>query len=300
ELGSSEKEQVQGYKVTVSVDGLAGGHSGTEIDKGRANAVKVMSRALTVLGYDVDYSLIDINGGLKDNAIPRSCDATLVIYEEERVLFDEAINKICADLKDELGTSEPGFKFTWKIEEAPAVYTAMRKLTARKILFVLELAPNGVQAMSADIPGIVESSLNLGILECKEDELRIVWSTRSSTSSYKYYLNDKLQDLIAFFGGEPSVTGDYPAWPYKRGSRLQDKAKEVYKEMYGSDPVITCVHAGLECGLLSEKMPDLDIISIGPDMPDIHTPQERMNIASADRVYDYLVKLLENMKFGES
>ena len=165
-----------------------------------------------------------------------------------------------------------------------------------KLLFFLMQAPNGIQRMSGDIAGLVESSLNLGIFEVKEEEAEFNFALRSSSKTYKYFMRDKVEYLISFLGGESSTHSEYPAWEYRRDSKLREIFKEVFTELYQKEPTMEAIHAGLECGLVAEKMPDLDMISIGPNMRDIHTPMEALNLPSTIRMYKFLENLLERIK----
>ena len=154
-------------------------------------------------------------------------------------------------------------------------------------------APNGVQTMSADLPGLVESSLNLGIMETVDDCVRLRYSIRSSVASIKTYISQKLCYMTEMMGGVYEEDGKYPGWAFKADSTLRNLAQDVYEQLYGKRPSVEAIHAGLECGLISEKIPDIDIISIGPDILDIHTPSERLSISSTERTYNYVVKMLE-------
>ena len=153
--------------------------------------------------------------------------------------------------------------------------------------------PNGVQAMSADMPGLVQTSLNLGILKADAEVLRAEYSVRSSVESEKDNLIAKLSALVELTGGNYVVTGDYPGWKYRVHSPLREKMVKLYAEMYGNEPRVEAIHAGLECGLLGSKISDLDCVSMGPDMKDIHTTEETLSISSTKRVWEYLVKVLE-------
>ena len=159
-------------------------------------------------------------------------------------------------------------------------------------MFLLLQAPNGIQVNSAEIPGLVESSLNLGICTMTSEGMELHWSLRSSKASYLQFLKEKLIYLIGFLGGDYEVSGEYPAWEYKEESKLREVYVTAYGEMFGKKPEVATIHAGLECGLLGEKIPGLDMISIGPEMKDIHTPAERLHIASAIRIYQLLEKIL--------
>ena len=173
-------------------------------------------------------------------------------------------------------------------------YEVMEEESKAKVIFFLVNAPNGIQTMSANIQGLVESSLNLGILKVTEAGLEADFSVRSSLRSYKCFLSDKLEQLITFLGGSYSYTGEYPGWEFKKNSKLRDLYAASYKELNGKDVKIEAIHAGLECGIIAEKVSELDIIAIGPNMQDIHTTEERLSISSAKRVYDVVVATLKN------
>ncbi|MBE5951853.1 MAG: aminoacyl-histidine dipeptidase [Lachnospiraceae bacterium] len=293
-----ERVAEQGVAVKLSLTGLFGGHSGAEIDKNRVNSVYAMTRVLFELRDRVEYSLLDFNGGLKDNAIPREAFATVVAESADAALLKKEIEELAAKYKEELASIEPGFSLTATVGAADT-YNVLHPVSFEKLLFFLMQAPNGIQRMSGDIKGLVESSLNLGIFEVKENEAEFNFSLRSSSKTYKYFMRDKVEYLIDFLGGESATHSEYPAWEYRRESKLRELFREVYMDLYHSEPKMEAIHAGLECGLIAEKMPDLDMISIGPNMRDIHTPQEALNLPSTIRMYQFLEKLLERMKDHE-
>ena len=165
-----------------------------------------------------------------------------------------------------------------------------------RVIFYLRHVPNGVQHMSTVMPGLVETSLNLGILKLEDQALLATSSVRSSVSSRKEDLRDRLEHIAEFLGGEIAVSGDYPAWEYVEDSKLRTLMGDTYREMYKKEPVMEVIHAGVECGLFSEKMPGLDCVSYGPDIFDIHTPQERLSISSTKRIYEYTVEVLKRLK----
>jgi dipeptidase D len=175
-------------------------------------------------------------------------------------------------------------------------YRFLHPTSFEKVLFLLVNTPNGVQVMSTDIPGLVESSLNLGVFKVEEEKAMYCFSVRSSVNSYKQYLTDKLQYMAQFLGGEFFVRGQYPAWEFKKDSALREHLIKVFKEQYGHEPKLEAVHAGLECSFFAEKLPGVDIVSLGPEMHDIHTPKERLSISSTIRVYKYLEKVIEGLK----
>ncbi|MGN0505786.1 MAG: aminoacyl-histidine dipeptidase [Lachnospiraceae bacterium] len=290
-----KRQKVNGAAYHVALTGLYGGHSGAEIHKNRVNAVYAMTRFLFELREYVHYSMTDFHGGLKDNAIPREAFAMLVVAQEDEGAFLAGAKTLKEKYAAELASIEPGFSMTLSRGEE-GQHNVLDAVSFEKLLFFLMQAPNGVQRMSGDIEGLVESSLNLGIFEVKEEEAEFNFSLRSSSKTYKYFMRDKVEYLISFLGGESETHSEYPAWEYRRDSKLRDLFCRVFKEEYGSEPKLEAIHAGLECGLISEKMPGLDMISIGPDMKDIHTPLESLNLPSAIRVYRFLEKLLENVR----
>ena len=285
----------QGIVYDIALTGLYGGHSGAEINKNRVNSVYAMTRLLFEARETVEFSLLDFHGGLKDNAIPREAFASVVVQDEDTALFKKTVEELTAKYKSELASIEPGFSVEVTVGEA-AEYEVLDPISFEKLLFFLMQAPNGVQRMSGDIAGLVESSLNLGIFEVKEDEAEFNFALRSSSKTYKYFMRDKVEYLISFLGGESTTHSEYPAWEYRRESRLRELFRDVYTEMFQTEPKMEAIHAGLECGLIAEKMPELDMISIGPDMKDIHTPMEALNLPSTIRVYQFLEKLLARMQ----
>ena len=284
-----------GVAYDIALTGLYGGHSGAEIHKNRVNSVYAMTRLLFEAREQVEFTLLDFYGGLKDNAIPREAFATVVVEDEDTALFVKTVEELTQKYKNELASIEPGFAVEVTAKENSA-YNVLDPISFEKLLFFLMQAPNGVQRMSGDIEGLVESSLNLGIFEVKEEEAEFNFALRSSSKTYKYFMRDKVEYLISFLGGGSSTHSEYPAWEYRRESKLREIFKEVFTKMYHKEPKMEAIHAGLECGLIAEKMPELDMISIGPDMKDIHTPQEALNLPSTIRVYQFIENLLERIK----
>ena len=284
-----------GVVLNVKVDGLFGGHSGAEIHKERGNASILMGRVLNNIANEVPFGIISLAGGLKNNAIPRECNASILVPEEAVSLVETIISEQSEIFKKELFASDADVQVTSVnagVQEAGILDFA----SLNQVLAYLRLVPNGVQHMSQVIPGLVETSLNLGIMELKEDVFVTDTSIRSSVGSRKEDLRDKLVNIIELVGGEAEVVGDYPAWEYKAESKLREEIAASYKAVYGGEPVFTAIHAGLECGILSEKIEDLDCVSFGPQNFDIHTPQERLNIESTERVWNFLVEYLRQAK----
>jgi len=285
------RRPVYGPCIRLTVDGLQGGHSGVEIHKNRANANKVMGELLARIQAIMPICLTSFSGGAKDNAIPRSCQATLVTLG----MNPERINDIVSQLQQELRTryDEPEAVITGDNVEALGGNAVSSEQTAR-IVSLLCAAPNGVQAMSRDIEGLVQTSLNLGIARLEEDMI-LHFSVRSSVEAEKKELLEKLRELCRFHDGSFRMIGEYPAWEYRPDSPLRDTMLRVYRNMTGKEAQVVAIHAGLECGLLGQKLPGLDCVSIGPEMHDIHTSRERLGIASVGRTWEFLKNVLKEI-----
>ena len=288
---SAPRRAVYGPCIKLTVEGLQGGHSGVEIHKNRANANKVMGILLDRVQKMMPLCMTGFSGGAKDNAIPRTCQATLVAMG----MHLERINEITETLQKEIREQfdEPYAIVRGDDVDALGGNALSVEDTAR-IIALLNDVPNGVQAWSSDIEGLVQTSLNMGVAELS-DELRLTFAVRSSVNQEKRDLLNQLQALAVQYGGSYSETGDYPAWEYKKESHLRDVMVHTYRQMFEKEPEVVAIHAGLECGLLSEKLPGLDCVSIGPDMQDIHTSRERLHIASTQRTWNFLLEILKNL-----
>ena len=285
------RRAVYGPCIRLTVEGLQGGHSGVEIHKSRANANKVMGTFLSRIQALMPLCITAFNGGAKDNAIPRSCQVTLVAMG----IHLERINDIAQQLQDEIRQQYDEPEAVVRGDDVDALGgNALSTEDTAKVIALLCATPNGVQAMSKDIPGLVQTSLNLGIAKLAE-EMTMTFSVRSSVNAERQSLLEKLQEQAAFYGASYSQMGEYPAWEYKADSPLRKKMVEIYTEMFDKAPAVVAIHAGLECGLLSEKLPGLDCVSIGPDMQDIHTSRERLHIASTERTWRFLLEILKQM-----
>lgn len=287
-----ERVIVAGRTAKVTVSGLQGGHSGVEIDKNRTNGVLYLARYLYLLREEVPFLVEELSGGQKDNAIPREAEATLLFPEDISPEGIAYANRIAGEMMAEVSGAEPEALISFTPEDMVSELPVMHPRSFEKVLFLLLQAPNGVQVNSAEIPGLVESSLNLGICKTNGAGMEFHWSLRSSKRSYLQFLKEKMTYLIGFLGGDYEISGEYPAWEYQADSKLRTIYADAYEKMFGEKPELTTVHAGLECGILGEKIPGLDMISIGPDMKDIHTPAERLHIPSAIRVYKLLEKII--------
>lgn len=285
--------------VNIVVDGLQGGHSGCEIDKERGNAAILLGRVLYALNEEVTIYLSDIQGGKKDNAIPVSAKAVIGIKENDMEITEKLCGEMNSILQSEFELSD--FEITVHVKSLPAknienVNGGVEVITAgdtKKIIALLMMMPNGVMAMSTAVKGLVETSLNLGIMRLEPDYLYLQQAIRSSVTSRKYYLFDKVKSCVSMLGGTSEIKGEYPAWEYKTESKVRPKIEKLYQKLYNKEPVMEGIHAGLECGLLADKIKDLDCVSMGPDIFDIHTTSERLSISSTKRVYEFLIEYLK-------
>lgn len=287
-----EFEKKNGKKITVTIKGLLGGHSGSEIDKNRVNADILLGRLLYELRKQ-SYEIISLKGGLKQNAIPREASAELLVQEEDVYNVVNEIKFLAEKYKNECRTNEPDLTIL-TVQGEEREYTCLNANSKQRMLCMLMDTPNGIQVMSPDIEGLVESSLNLGVMEYADGAYQFAYGVRSSQASYKFYMSEKLKALTEQLGGSFCYDGEYPGWEYKKDSRLREIYSKAYQEMFGSPIKIEAIHAGLECGILAEKMGDIDIISVGPNMQDIHTTEERLSISSTKRLYDLICKVLKD------
>lgn len=301
--------------VKLTVSGLKGGHSGTEIHKGQANAVRVMGRVLRELleeeglklksdtmqkgteSKEDSYQLISLEGGNKDNVIPSLAQACLVVKKENISSLQSRLRQSWEVIAEEYQVPEPEMRMeTSVVSDGEAKeYLQKQAITSdslRKLLFFLWQTPNGVVRMNASLPGVVETSLNLGILRSEHEVAKIDFSVRSSRTSVREGVVNQVSSLAKYLGATVLTKSAYPAWEYHEQTEFSKICETVYEEQYGKKPELTVIHAGLECGLLSEKKPELQMVSIGAETLDIHSPAERLSISSAKRVYDYVVSVL--------
>ena len=278
--------------LRVRVAGLTGGHSGAEIHKGRANANMLLGRLLRAMAAETELRLVSADGGLKDNAIPVAAEAVVAAEDGRKV--KAAAERMAACFQTEYRRSDPMLTVT--AEEAAAAWQPMDASSTERTVCLLACAPNGVQTMSQDIHGLVQTSLNLGILKTGENAVTASFCIRSSVDSEKEMLKDRLACLLAQLGGGVSFSGEYPGWAYRPDSPLRELMTEVYREQYGREPKVEAIHAGLECGLLAGKLPGLDCVSIGPDLLEIHTPREKMSISSVQRVWMFVREILKRSR----
>lgn len=282
----------EGALLRLTVGGLKGGHSGVEINKGLGSASMLLGRALAACACKTELRIVRVDGGLKDNAIPR--EAAAVVAAADAAQVKEICAALDAALKDEYSLTDAGVFLTAETAESDEL--PMDAPSTDRILAMLTLAPNGIQAMSAGIPGLVQTSLNLGILATHADEVIASFCVRSSIDSQKQMLVERLEVLVKTLGGSLSVAGSYSGWAYRQDSPLRDLLVNVFTEQYGRAPKIEAIHAGVECGIFAGKLPGLDCVSLGPDLTEIHTSRERMHIASVQRVWKMLLETLRRMQ----
>lgn len=286
-----ERKAVYGPCVRLVVDGLQGGHSGAEIHKKRTNANKVMGEFMGRIQKLMPLCLTSFSGGAKDNAIPRSCQATVVAMG----IHIDRINTIAEELQAEIRERFEEPEATVQAFDVDALGgNSLTTEATANVISMLCAAPNGVQKYSEDIPGLVQTSLNMGIAKLG-DQFTVTFSVRSSVNQEKQELLKKLKELAVFYGGTYTQMGEYPAWEYRKDSALRDIMVKTFTEMFDKEPEVLAIHAGLECGLLGEKLPGLDCVSIGPQMHDIHTSREKLEIASTERTWKFLLEVLKSL-----
>lgn len=287
---TAPRHAVYGPCIRLNVTGLAGGHSGGEIDKGRANANKVMGEFLAEVKRLMPLCLTSIEGGSKDNAIPRSCTCSLVAMGMDL----NPINDVAARLQEKIRSeyNEPDAVVSADNVDALGG-NAMSTQDTDKIIAILCGAPNGVQARVPGSPEMVQTSLNMGVVSMEGDTVKITFSVRSSVNQEKMDLVETLEKLAKMNDADVETHGYYPAWEYKPESRLRDTLVSEYEKMFKKAPQVVSIHAGLECGMFGEKIEGLDAISIGPQMYDVHTSRERLEIGSTARTWEFLKAVLK-------
>lgn len=279
------------YRLTIS--GLLGGHSGIEIDRGRASSNQLMGRLLHGLSKKMPVCIADIFGGTLDNVIPSLTWADIVIADDQLEAARAITEEYLAVFRNEYATADPGICIT--LEPCDSTNDVVTADDSAKLINALLTLPGGVQAMSADIKGLVQTSLNMGVLHMNTDSCEMSFSVRSSIASQKVMLIERVTAITELLGGKVELYGDYPAWEYRHDSPLRDIMIDEWEKLYGKKPEVEAIHAGLECGLFGGKLPGLDAVSCGPNMRDVHSPQERLSISSTARMWDYLCAVLARL-----
>ncbi len=278
----------------VSVRGLLGGHSGMEINKNRASAIVLLGRLLQTLEEQVGIGISYVQGGVKMNAIPKNAAAVLSVHRDKQDRFREIVKNVQDTFRNEYSISDPDIIINLNIEDNKQ--SILDTDSKKRLINTLRLLPFGVQAMSTDIEGLVETSNNIGILETKDNLIIIRNSIRSSVKSRQEEICGRLKAIGEAVGAEVKFESGYPAWQFKNDSPIRDLMVKTYKDMFGKNTEIAAIHAGLECGFLKEKIGDIDMISMGPDMYDVHTPNEHLSISSTKRVFEFLCEVLKRLK----
>ena len=278
----------------IKVRGLKGGHSGCDIHLGRGNSNKIIGRILKDLNEKFDIGIVSINGGSKNNAIPREADAIITINNKDEVSIKETLANWDNIIKNELAQSDANVSI--ELEKLELDEKILTKECAKKVVDLLYLYPNGVNTMSTTIDGLTESSTNLGIVATNENEIEFDSAVRSSIDSLKDEIVNRIKTISEVIGADFEATAGYPGWEYNPNSKIREICKDVYKKVTGEEAIVYAIHAGVECGLFQEKLGDLDMISFGPNINDAHTPNEHLSISSTERVWNYLIEVLKEMK----
>lgn len=278
----------EGEALRVSLTGLCGGHSGENIKDGRANANKTMGRLLLTLAEAQPMHLLTLHGGSKDNAIPRECFAEIAVKDANTA--KTVLSSVAASIAAELGEGDRNFRVVTESITLPA--RMADEESTMHILGVIGCAANGVLEMSRNIKGLVEFSRNLGVITAQEDAIDFVFSSRSAIESQLEASLRELSALAALCGGTARHYARYPGWNYAKVSPLRDRWLAAYEEIFEKRPTVNVIHAGLECGLICAAVPDMDMISVGPNMKDIHSPDEKLDLRSCERFFRVLSRVV--------
>lgn len=288
-------EPITASIVEIKLDQFEGGHSGVEIHKGRVNTNNAMGRILLNVFQNVGMRLITINGGDKDNVIANLTEAAIAVLPETVDKVKEIIQNTFNEIKEEHKSTDPNANLTLNVMEGQLIETFSDGATLATIISLVNM-PAGVQRMNPSIEGLVQTSLNMGILRTEDRNVLMSFAVRSSSVSEKAYVVEKIKSLVEIFGGNVKEQGAYPGWEFKEDSKLREVLVAAYKECTGKDALVEGIHAGLECGVFAEKMSNLDAVSFGPDMEHVHTTKERLSISSTERTWKLLIKALEMLK----
>ncbi len=288
-----EKQNPALVSYAIMINGLKGGHSGIDIDKGRANANVLMARLLNFLTDNFDISLNYISGGIKDNAIPREAEAVISFDNSLLNNIKSKIVEINELFKNEFKNTDSAIKINFNETEKQELCFSTD--TAQKAIILSLNLPNGIQTMSFDIEGLVESSNNLGSVKTNDNEITFICAVRSAVASKKYFIFNKIKTLSEAVGATVTYVGEYPAWEYNNNSKIRKLCIKTYEELFNKKAEEEIVHAGLECGIFANKNPELDMISFGPNLYDIHTPNEKASISSIERCWIFLTEIMKKI-----
>jgi dipeptidase D len=282
-----------GSYLTVTISGLIGGHSGTEINKGHVNAIRQLAMVLKKTYNSVPFKIVQISGGEKDNVIPRQANAVVKVTDDRKSELITELDRIAMLERNENKSREKDM-FIEVYETRMSDELAFDEESTQKIIDFLILLPNGVMTMSADIEGLVETSLNIGILKTNINEVIASCAIRSSIESAKHKVNLVVETLTKTFGGYIENHGEYPGWQFNPDSKLRSDMLRIYKDMFGNEAKVEAMHAGLECGIMVSKIPGLDCVSFGPNIFDIHTTEEKLSISSTQKMWKYILEILKS------
>jgi len=277
--------------LEVAVSGLKGGHSGLDIDKNRGNALKILARALVFASPGKDVAIASFHGGSKRNAIPREARAVVLVDEPQVASFQARLQEFTRTMREELGAADPGLAI--QVSEAPGPRAPIAQ--SGTLLRLLLALPHGPLAMSSEIPGLVQTSTNLAIVSLDEHECQVVCNSRSFIGTSMEAVRQGIRAAAELAGGTADLVGQYPGWRPNVGSPVLQVCREVWREVAGRDALVTAIHAGLECGVIGERVPGMDMVSFGPDIRGAHSPDEHVSISSAGRFYDYLKAVLRRL-----
>ncbi len=301
----AKRRKRKGYILSVGTDGLLGGHSGDAINRGRANADLVTARVLYRLYREQPFRLIYLIGGNKDNAIPRSARAEVLLPSDTNTeALMMTLENEAASIRNEYRLTDPGLQIHASLdmtrtddegEEALPTAEAFSRRDTRRFLRFLAITPNGVQEYDPSFPGLPQTSLNLGILRTEDHGMTAVYLLRSSVNSQRRWLESRLGSLVRILDGKVVKKGEYPAWEFRTESPFRDELIRIYRDTTGTEPSVAMIHGGLECGLLAAKVPGLDCVSMGPNMRDVHTPAEKLSISSTVRTWKFLLKAMADL-----
>lgn len=278
----------------VKISGLAGGHSGVEIHKQHTNAIRLLASLLSHASGAADFRLVSLSGGGKENAIPKEAKAVVSVRSCDATTFEQSIKESAAVWMQEIRATEPHAKIEVEKTDAAADKVLNSHSTAN-VIYALWLSPDGVYKMSQEIKGMVQTSLNLGTAYLDTDKLVYKYLIRSNTAAGKKLLLERVTTFAKHLSGKVVTMSDYPAWEYKSDSQLRKICVDSFTNVYGHEPEVTSIHAGLECGILAGKMSGVDMISFGPTLESVHTPDECMNVASVERTWEYLREILKSL-----
>lgn len=281
-----------GSKLIVEIKGLKGGHSGVEIGNNRVNSNIVAGKILNSLPKQ-DFDIISINGGNKGNAITNL--TTIELCTSNPFALKDKVNEISNIIYKQIKFCEPDFVVETKIATDSQEFRVLDEKVKNDIIFILDCIPNGVIEMSAEIENLVETSLNLGILQTKDSSIRLLTSLRSNKEAALYELSDKITLFFGNFNCNIETSGFYPPWEFKSGSSMQKIYTEAYQNVTGKTPKVEAIHAGLECAVFASKICDIDCIAVGPNLYDVHTVNEKLSISSTEKIFNILIEVLKNL-----